>query len=125
AAHPLNRGQRLALASPRQYNHKLIAAIAHNAVICIEFLTDGLRDLLQNFAPEQMAVRVHDAFEMVQIKKNERKFLIMRVRRAHETVEIAMQVTRVVESGNVIRHRKLKHAIVLFFQFERKSMESQ
>ena len=72
AFHALHFGQGLDFVLPWQNDHEFITTVADDSIVFTQLPMDGLGHLFQNLAAEQVAVRIYDALEIVQIKKHER-----------------------------------------------------
>src|SRR4051812_8368544 len=79
-------------------------------------LVHGLSHFPQSFGAKQMAVRVDESFEIIQVKEHQTHFDGFGIGSFDESLEIAMQVTSIFKTGYVIRDCEFHYAVMFFFE---------
>jgi hypothetical protein len=109
----------------RQNSDEFITAIANEPIVLVQNTTYHLRNFSKRPGAPQMSVRIDQVFEVVEIKKDQAQSSDFGLCAIEKPIEITMQVSRIIEPGNVVSNSELHHAIMFVFQVQGQSAHAQ
>ena len=115
--------ERVFLGGLRQQDHKLVAAVAEREIDQAAGALHDLPDFRQQLGPDQVAVRVVDALEVVEVDEHQRKFVAVALRAVNLRLQNEIHVPRVVQAGAVVGDGQFVNALDVARVFERDGRE--
>src|SRR5271166_6142642 len=91
----------------RQQHNEFVAAIPEGEVDQAALVFDGLADFAEQLRAHQVAVRIVNVLEMIEVDEDQGKLERIAMRAVDFRVEHEIQMTRVVERGAIVRNREL------------------
>jgi len=95
----------------RQHNHELIATVAEREINPAASVLHHLPDFGKQFRPNQMAMRVVNALEVVEIDEHQGEFVPVTLRTVNFRFEDEVHVPRIIETGAVVGDGQLVDAL--------------